>query len=269
MKSIDAPGGSCAMSWFNWKDWYVKQAQDWTYVAFEPAQVPDKLQRRPLGRDAEYFTVTLQAMRIVNVRVGFKKFYGVVHSQVTANHASGTPAEFQVVTTPDFLRNVISKNLDRVLFLERNLCGPIPYRGGRVSLQTGLFAVQSADLAEPFVSLLTELSQTAGVSFLSQAVPYLPFITRGIGLLTGGSQATVLQIGLAREYTTLTTGWFAVIGASRGKIAADQLSISKDDNRIIDQTTGGAIADYPYMVFKIEGFRVRAGAHFGQFRLAR
>lgn len=136
-------------------------------------QTPNREPIRAIKSDSEYISIVLKSMRVVNVRVGFSKFYTTVHSYISLSHASGTRANFYVCTTPGQLEEFDKSNVDRIININKRLLGPVPYVGGDLNLELGLFSIKSADLIKPFVSLLTDISNLAGVSFIKAAEPYV------------------------------------------------------------------------------------------------
>ena len=109
------------MGW--WEEIFRKKAEDWIFEPLAPAQVPDNLQHAAVQKESSYLSVYLKSARIVNVRQGLSKFYGVVNSFISVPYLSGTNAEFNVITTPAFLKNVDSAHIDRVIQLDQRLLG--------------------------------------------------------------------------------------------------------------------------------------------------
>lgn len=239
-----------------WKNLWKTRAKDWIYESLEASQVSDSLQQTPIEPDTAYLNVFLRWFRIVNVRVGLKKFYGTVHSYISVPYEGSTEsAEFQVVTTPPNLKDQDTKHLDRVITRNIRLLGPIPYRGGDVDLEVGLFSVKSADLAGPYVEVLETMATAAGVSFVSVAKPFLQPIETGINLLTGAADDTILEIGLSTTLDTPKTGYFFVMRAQKGTVDVSKLRVSSDF-RLVDEA-GNAIEDFPYMVLAVEATEKR------------
>jgi hypothetical protein len=59
------------------------------------------------------------------------------------------------------------------------------WRGGNLNVELGLFAVKSGNLLTPIVDFLSEISNAAGISFIGQAKPFLPLISKGMDLIAG------------------------------------------------------------------------------------
>src|ERR1039458_9076544 len=237
-----------------WSAIWKTQAKDWTYTKIPANKTPEGLAHADVKPEDGYLNVWLQSFRITNVRKGLKKFYGTVYSFTSLpilDGNGGKKAEFQVATTPGQLKNIDAEHVDRIIVLNKRLLGPIPYRGGDVELEVGLFSIKEADLAGPFLSVLDSLSKTAGVSFISAALPFAGPLKDGINLLSGASSDSILEIGLSTVYSPAETGYFAIMRAQQNQVDPAQLRI--DNNRqLVEDRTGKPISDYPYLVFRVE-----------------
>lgn len=229
---------------------FKKRAEDWFFAFLEPAQTPGNKPIENVDPDQHYLSIHLKSMRIVNVRKGFSKFYGTVHCFTSLPHLGGKPAEFNVLTTPGKLEELDAGNIDRVVNLNKRVFGPVPYRGGDLSFEAGLFSIKSADLAAPFISLLEQISALSGVSYISQALPFAEPLKNGINLLTGGADDTILEIGLSKEFTNVKTGYFVVMRIPKNELNAADIKVDATDFRLVYKD-GRGISNYPYMVFEI------------------
>lgn len=240
-----------------WSDIVRRKTQDWTYGMLNARNVPFKSPVEAILPEEVYIDVTLRSMRVVHVRRGLTRFHGVVHSAVSLPHLSGKLAEFSTVISPDSLKNADASHLDRVIQVDQCIAGPIPYRGGRLEMEIGLFSVKEADLAAPYITLLQSLSKTAGVSFINAALPFVEPLKLGVNLLTGSNDSTVLEIGLSESLDTPKTGWYAVIRAPKTALKIAELRVARDDFRLLDGSDA-PIGDFPYMVFSIFAAKHRA-----------
>ena len=141
-----------------------KSAEDWTFAWLNRDQVPDQAGPKDVEPDTAYLTGWLRSGRLVYRRELWSRLYGVTHSVIGMAHkSSDKPVEFRKVIAPDEFKNVDPKRLDKVIMGSQPLVGPVPYRGGILSFQLGLFAIQSTDLLAPYLSLLDDMSKQAGV----------------------------------------------------------------------------------------------------------
>ncbi|RZM27759.1 MAG: DNA/RNA non-specific endonuclease [Pedobacter sp.] len=236
------------MSWF--KDIFTSPSKDWFYSPLPSAQAPSGNDPRPVFPETEYLHIFLRSMRIVNIQKGLSKFYPTIHSHIEVGHQQGTPAIFNTVTTPGNLQSFDSTGIDKVINISRRLLGPVPYQGGGIKLEVGLFSIKEENMAEPFIKLLTNMSTLAGVSFISAALPYVKPLEDGIALLTGSGKDSVLEIGLMTEYNEPKTGYYVVMRVDKDGVDLSDLQIDPKDYRLTNKK-GEAIKDYPYMVFEI------------------
>lgn len=244
-----------------WDALWKTKAKTWTFAGLEASQVPDQLPRAVIPDNKAYITVWLRSLRIRDVRKGLSRFYGTVHSWISVPYrASLQPAEFQVVATPSKLKDLDASHVNDVVSMNHRLLGPIPWRGGTLEMEIGLFSVKSADLAAPFISVLESLSGVAGVSFISTALPFVNPIKQGIGLLTGSDKDTILEIGLFAADPSPKTGYSCVLKADFGKVDTTKLKVNPGDFILLD-ASGRPLDEYAYMLFAIEASPQRSDWH--------
>lgn len=245
------------MGW--WPQIWKEESKDWIFERLKPDQLPDDLpapqkEIRDIRAGEDYLTVTLRTMRIVNVRVGWTRMDGVVHSWISLPHRSGKNAVFQVVTAPNNLRGVDVRNLDRVIKLDHPLMGPTPYYGGNLSVELGLFSVKIADLLAPYLAVMEKMSRAAGVAYFNAAQPFVEPITEAIRLLTGAPDTAKLEIGLSRTIDTPQTGWWLLMCATRKDLDVDKLKIVGHE---LVNSSGRSTPAFPYLVLSIGASKQR------------
>jgi hypothetical protein len=235
------------MGW--WHNIWTEKAKEWAYIQLSSDQTPLASKRKTIKPSEHYLNIFLRYMRVVNVRKGLTKFYGAVHSYISLPHLSGI-GEFQTVVAPTALRNIDVSNLGNVIPMNHRLLGPVPYRGGDLEIEIGLFSVKSSDLTEPFLTMLEELSSVAGVSLFPTAQPFVQPLLKGIKLLMTTQGENTLEIGLTRTFDKLETGEILVIRAP--KDSSDLSLIALDTDFRLVKKSGRPIDDYPYLVLGIE-----------------
>lgn len=240
------------MGW--WNNIWKTRSEDWLFFELDSAQVPGGRISEKVPVNSAYLSIFLKSMRITHVRKGLSKFYGTAHSFISLPHRSITePAEFNVLTTPGKLKNVDADAIDHVIQMDRRLLGPIPYRGGDLDIEIGLFSIKSADLAEPFLNVLEQLSDLAGVSYVKAAKSFVQPLKNGIALLTGSSGDT-LEIGMARTFTEPRTGYFVVMRAPKGPDSNDivmKVKVDPNDFKLVHPQPE-TIEEYPYMIIEVQ-----------------
>lgn len=235
------------MGW--WRSLLQRESEEFVFSQLTATQVPGDTESEQLIPNQHYVSIYLQSLRLAHVRKITSRFYGVVHAFASVPHRAGSRAEFNTVVTPGRLRDVDPDHLDRVIQMEKPIMGPVPYRGGSVELELGLFSIKSADLAAPFLELLEEVSGAAGVAFASAVQPFIGPLRRGIDALTSGDS---LEIGLSRVFRTLSTGWYVIIAAPKDIVAVDSIEIDHRDYRIADDRL-----PYSYIVLQVVAANAR------------
>ena len=204
----------------------------------------------PVNVDNAYVTVRIKAARIVDVRRWTSKFHACVNSRARFLHEALGNVEHQTVLVPPELKDTDPQNIDRIVSIDKVLLGPFPYRG-QLDLTIALFSVKSADLATPYLELLTSLADTAGVAFLAAAKPYIEPLRKGADLLFGTAGASQIEIGFDRDFTALQTGYYLAMRAPKGSVKLDDLRLDPNDYRLLDPR-GQPFGTYPYFVVAIE-----------------
>ncbi|MEU8241758.1 hypothetical protein AB0C07_26200 [Actinoplanes missouriensis] len=257
-------------------------AEDWHFEHIPPERAPADGAHHVVGAEGGYVSAHLTAMRLSEVRIGTKRLYASVTSLFTADTLAGTRAEFLTVSTPEMLRDADAANLDRVVVAGKRLLGPIPYRGGDISAEIGLFAVPSADLLDPYLDLVEQVSTFAGVSFVPAAKSLVPTAKAALDAIFGSSASPSLEIGVAKNFSTVTTGYYCVVRIPRSGAAPAGLRVAADGR--LERADGSEVTE-PYLVFQISadtrrddwamipdlqsGYeRIRQAARFGDLRLA-
>ena len=202
-----------------WKSVWQKRAKVWLYHHFKAEQVPEHREPEIIQPKKAYANIWLKSARVVNLRTGLKRFYGAVHSRVSLLPVSHTDeVEVNTVVAPKFLSNVDARRLDRVISVNHRLLGPVAHSGSDVEIEIGLFSIAEADLVAPYLGMLENISNIAGVGFLSAAMPFAAPIKDGIdAILTGGGD-NILEIGLARTFKPLKTGFHLVMRVEKEKL---------------------------------------------------
>lgn len=238
-----------------WDALWRERAKDWLYHRFKPEQVPNGIEFEVVEPNKAYANIWLKAARIVNLRAGLKLFYGAVHSQVSVLPVGqAAKAEVNTVVTPGFLKNVDSRNLDRVVSLNHRLLGPIAHSGNDVEIEVGLFSIAQANLVAPYLGMLEKISNISGVGFLSAAIPFAAPLKDGINAILSGQPDNILEIGLARTFNPLETGFHLVMRVPQDEIDPSTFRLETENWRVLGPD-GKLVKDFPYMVFEVSATR--------------
>lgn len=235
------------MAW--WSNLWRTRAQDWVFAWLEGKNVPDGAMSGVVESEKRYLSVFLKSAHITDVRKGLTKFYGTVHSHIRLAHRSEGTAEFNVVTTPSDLKDVDARAIDRIIQFNKRLLGPVPYAGGDLELEVGLFSIPSGDLVAPYLELVESMSDTAGVAYVSAALPLAGAIVQGVKLLATGGSSADLEIGLATTLQEPRLGYCAAVRAPKHALSPKELRVDPADFRLL--SAKGPVTEYPYIVLEI------------------
>lgn len=207
----------------------------------------------------KYLSVMLRQLHIVNARVGFSRFYGAVEFYGRLPSLSGAAAEFASVTSPSKLRDIHKKDLGNLVFGNQRILGPIPYVGGDLELEIGLFTIKSQDLLMPYLELLGELSNAAGLAFVSVAAPYISAIKKGAAALMRPEGSSSLEIGVSVTFNPAQAGTYFVARLNSGDYDLSRFGV--EDSYYLQDDQGQRITGAPYLIFSVDQSPVRDDWH--------
>ena len=194
-----------------------------------------------------YLTIDVVAIWIPYVRKGLTKFYGTVHGTVDVPSETGETAKFQLFDVLADAKEMDAAHLDRIIQGPFRLLDGVPYRGGGVNLRVGLFSIKGAELTLPYLTLLKNMSATAGIAFLSQAMPFVELIRNGVSTIAGGDQ---LEIGRSGLFDPIQVGTYAIVRATSDQVPLKSLTFVENSRDLL--TNGKKLQTQPYMVLRIQ-----------------
>lgn len=214
-------------------------------------QTEDGLQSRPLVEDEDYFSVTVRTMRLNKTTRGFSKYYAAVYGNFEFL-ALGGKVDIQTVTDPSKFNEIDAKRTDRIAYFNQPVLGPVPYRGGSIDAEIGLFAVKSTDLTEPYLQLLGEVGNQAGVSILSNMLSFSGLIKKGIGILTDTTEDARSEAAYDTVWENPKTGYYVVI--SNNEVAMTDLRIVSSGTPgdvVLANREGEEVQGYSYTIVSV------------------
>lgn len=203
--------------------------------------------------DEHYVAVRVLSARVVNARRWTSTYHGAVHATCNMLYEGqgSQRLERSAVLAPDGFRDLDPSGQGKLLQVDRALFGPMPYRGD-LRLAVALFSIKSSDLAGPFLSLISDLSQTAALGFLAAAQPFVAPLRLAVDTLFGTTGSASLECGTVRGFSPLRAGTWACIGATRHDYPdTTGFQLSQDSMRLLDGR-GDPVEGAPYLVFRIE-----------------
>jgi hypothetical protein len=198
--------------------------------------------------DECYIELYIESLRLHRARRFATTFNGVVYSFTGFSREGFPKAELASVSKPDKLADLDANSLDRVITISKQLVAPVPWRGGVLSLQLGLFSVKTGNLLSPVIDYVTSVSAAAGVGFVGVAKPFLPLITQGIDMIAGQSDDSTIEVAIDTDLQLSMSGAWALVAASKGEIAANDLTLDDNDHKLLLR---GTPLNRGYCVFSI------------------
>lgn len=241
---------------FNFFSWLKgEESKTYTFARINDQNTPAQEPSVTLTPDEFYFRIDLMSMHIPNVREWLKTYHAVAYSFIKVPHMTDGMVDFNVVTSPNDLSKIDEKNADRIITSEIPLLGNVPFLGHQCQIKIGLFAVETSNLATNVIGLLTEMSKTAGVSYIASALPYGQFLTKGLDILTNSDSKSKLQIGLETTLSVVQTGYYIFIRKEKGTFNVDELSVSGQDFVLLDKNN--VPVKEPYLIYRISAAKSR------------
>ncbi|MFZ1991425.1 MAG: hypothetical protein WAW96_16830 [Alphaproteobacteria bacterium] len=206
-----------------------------------------------------YIEISVESLRLTWARRFLTKFHGAVYIGAKLARLGSQSLEIAALTKPDKLANLDPSAADNVITLSKSLMGPIAWRGGNLDLELGLFSIKSGNVLTPLLGLVTEISKTAGVSFINQAVPFVPLIRQGLDLIAGQANDAKIEVGLDTSVPLAKSCLCAVVAAKKGSLNEASLSVDPTDRKLL---LDGKPLNQAYCVFAIRS--VAEKADFGE-----
>jgi hypothetical protein len=252
--------GGKAMSWISnvWSTMNGSPAEDLAFV--DNLTIPgEHFNGLPIVGDECYVELYVESLRLEKARKFATTFHGVVYSfQKLARQ--GTPsADLAAISKPDKLAKLDSKSLGNVITVSRQLMGAVPWRGGTMHLELGLFSVKSGNLLSPVLDFVTQVSTTAGISFIGAVTPFVPLLTKGMDLIAGQVNDVALEVAFDADLDLNKSGTYAIISIPKTQIDTTKITVDRSDRKLL---LDGFPLECGYCVFSIR--RALQKADYGE-----
>jgi hypothetical protein len=133
------------------------------------------------------------------------------------------------------------------------MMGAVPWRGGTLRLELGLFSVKKGNLLSPLLDYVARVSEAGGVSFIGQAKPFLPLIALRMDLIAGQTQDAVIEVALDTTISLRESRLCAIIAVPKSISSAQS---SPSDRKLLRD---GQALQEAYCVFSIRRTDQKAG----------
>ena len=234
-----------------WNNIWQTRAESWLKYHFKASQVTGAAEPVVVQPNTAYANIWLKSARVVNVRTGLRRFYGAVHSRVALLPVGESDkVEVNTVVAPESLKNIDASKLDRVVSINHRLLGPVAHSGNDVDIEVGLFSIAEADLVAPYLGMLEKISNLAGVGFITTAMQLAGPIKDGINAILGGGGDNILEIGLARTFQPLETGFYLVMRAKQEEVEPSKLKFDLESLEVLGPDRK-QVKEFPYLVLEV------------------
>ncbi|MEN6413573.1 MAG: hypothetical protein ABFC84_12590 [Veillonellales bacterium] len=240
------------IDWFT--NLFVKESK---HYVFAPAA--SDVEKIEFQEGQHYFRLRLAEMFLKDDRKLFRSYVPVVSSVAALQFGSNDAQQLPGLAGPLAL-NLNESSLGHGVELNYALTNLVPYRGGNVSISAALLAYVNKDYLQSFLSLASSISSLLTIGQLSTTLKVVDSTVNGIqDLLDGGDKD--IRLVFHNEYSgtdslggvSLTSGYFAVVGADAGKFQPEKLFVKNSQLCFGDeQSSAKPLTGYDYMLFSVE-----------------
>lgn len=243
------------MSWLNelWINFKGKKPIDRLLVTGLEIPNADFLGQE-IVEDECYIEIYVESLRLEKARSFATTFNGMVYSSLTMPRLGNADLQLTAVSKPAGL-STLDSNMVGVITLSRRMLGPIAWRGGTLHLELGLLSVKTGNILTPVIDLVTQISSTAGVSFVGTAAPFIPLMTKGLDLIAGQTTDTAIEVALDTDLTPAVATAFAIIDVPKDSIDTTKLRVDEGDHKLL---LDGKPLELGYCVFSLRQTRKKA-----------
>jgi hypothetical protein len=196
-----------------------------------------------------YVELYVDSLRLRNARKFATTFHGVVYTFVNLPFEGDARIKIPAISKPQNLEQLDPAGLGNVITINKQMMGAIPWRGGPMLLELGLFSVKGGNLLTPVLDFVSEISTAAGVSFAGKIGPFAPLISKGMNMLAGQTRDVALEVGVDTALELSKPGTYAMIAAPKnGSISDAKLSLDQDRKLLHD----GQPLKQAYCVFSVK-----------------
>jgi hypothetical protein len=201
-----------------------------------------------------YIRLRLASMFLSKETEWFSSWYPAVHSIVRLKFGDQT---IEVPNIADATR-LGTKQTDRGDVIARNflLTPTLPFKGGTLSLSTGLFALQGQNYLANMLKVLGNFAGLCNVPQLSVALKVIQPLALGIqDLMAPGSGHMHLSLHDSFAEGELQSGYFAAIRASRDSVDRNKLIVINDELHYgSDLKSAVPFTSHDHMLIRVELF---------------
>ncbi|MGO8455295.1 hypothetical protein ACC779_36250 [Rhizobium ruizarguesonis] len=227
-----------------------EKTTDWTFVDRLPDPGLADVPLVSIKPDEAYIEIFVESMRLKQARRFGTGFHGLVYLFARLSQEGAEDADLAAVSKPAKLAELDASNLDRVITVSDRMMGAVPWRGGSLALELGLFSVKKGNLLSPLLDYVARVSEVGGISFIGQVKPFLPLITQGMDLIAGQTQDAAIEVAIDTTLTLNESRLCAIVGMPKGSLGDAKLTLDPSDRKLL---CDGRPLEEAYCVFSIRG----------------
>jgi len=157
----------------------------------DPGRTPGSPPAVPLEAEKHYFRLWLIEMSLPYRGKWFRDYYPAVQSLVQLEYGPQQRPDLPGIIGPSRLPGVTESQLGRVVQMRLPLTPLLPFKGGKVEVEVGLFAALAKDYAQSFLKVLGTFSETLHVPQLSAALGVAGPLLNGVNEFLGAKMANL------------------------------------------------------------------------------
>jgi len=239
-----------------WRRDASKFTYSWIDTSHVEGLVPDST---PAKAGEHYVRLWLAEMFLQRDRDWFRSWHPLVHSSVRLL-VGGNRVEIPYVAGSLNLPDIKVENLQRAVRVGYPLTGLLPFNGGIVEMEAGLFAVRGNDMTNRIVKVLGDFATLLVSPPLSAAIGLASKIASGVEEVLDAGEGQ-LHLGIHDSFTgnggpaasQLREGYIAAILATEDQVEKDRLWVTNSQLRYqYTDTSRKPFNEYTYMLFRIE-----------------
>jgi hypothetical protein len=226
----------------------------------DPERAPGSPAAVTLEAEKHYFRLWLIEMSLPYGGRWFRDYYPAVQSLVQLEYGPQQRPDLPGIVGPSRLPGVTESQLGRVVQMRLPLTPLLPFKGGKVEVEVGLFAAVAKDYAQSFLKVLGAFSETLHVPQLSAALGVAGPLLNGLNEFLGAKMAS-LEAGFHTAFTggaqapnPLRSGyWVTFRDPDNRYLPTPELWVLRDGVSA-SRTAAGArpLRDVPYLLVQIE-----------------
>jgi hypothetical protein len=187
---------------------------DWTLID----ELPDPglgISGKEMKPDECYVELYVESLRLAKARRFATKFDGVIYSFASLAREGTVRAQSASVTKPQNLANLDANNLGQVITFQKRMMRPVPWRGGTLALELGLFSVKTGNLLSPLINYVAKIAEKAGSTSLIKLDPFFPLITEGLDMIAGQKADTEIELAIDTDLSVKQSCLCALIAQKK------------------------------------------------------